>query len=202
MLIAIDGACRRNGKPDCISSGGIFITKDNFSETQSTYEYNSTSQRGEISALILALKYSKQERAVIITDSEYLFNTMYKEWLQSWSRKGWVNATGSPVKNKDLWEQVLENYNYNAVFFHIKGHVIPFGKVTTQRLLQHDMTGKKLAEEVRKKFVDTLPILDKVTELSSKNNGFIPDLSFIEQCVVMNTVADAVATYQIEQLQP
>ena len=25
LVIAIDGACRRNGKPDCVSAGGVFI---------------------------------------------------------------------------------------------------------------------------------------------------------------------------------
>ena len=61
LLISIDGACRRNGKPDCVSAGGVFIqqfdSKLNLQQTSilSNYETASTNQRGELLALLTAL---------------------------------------------------------------------------------------------------------------------------------------------------
>ena len=75
LVIAIDGACRRNGKPDCVSAGGVLVVQDN--ETYRTLcvsEKGSTNQRGEMLALLEALRYiydTPGNDALIITDSEY-----------------------------------------------------------------------------------------------------------------------------------
>lgn len=217
LLLSIDGACRRNGKPDCISAGGMFVQvldedlliKHVHAET--SYEIQSTNQRGEMLALLSALNCaaSCKDDACIVTDSEYLFNTMSKGWLYSWERKGWVTSTGLQVKNMDLWKSILEvhkacvDLGIEIMFYHIKGHCIPFGKVTATTLLNTDSSGAALLEKVYEKYdglCDTSKkeILDRANKLSEKNNGFKLTPDKLRQFVVSNVMADAIATMCVD----
>lgn len=214
IRIAIDGACRNNGKPSCIAAGGVFVLEDDgifvTAHTLSTFERPSTSQRGELLALRLALEeiLRQGEDAQIITDSEYIFNTMTKEWYNGWESRGWLTAIGDPVKNTDLWKDIVglirkcHMQNIDAIFYHIKGHCISLGKVTTQRILGSDDTGWALYEATDQKleetFVDILPKIEAAQELSVKNNGFRLDYNALKTFIAMNTVADAVATKVVE----
>jgi len=213
LRIAIDGACRRNGTPDCLSAGGIFV--ELFDErgiclqtdTRSNYELNSTNQRGELTALLTAIVYVANGNipAQIITDSEYIFNMMTKDWLNAWDRKGWVTAANEPVKNKDLLLVIKEHVDYckpEITYYHIKGHVIPFGKVTAVKLLVEDKTGRLLRKAVSEKYDSLIPtkqdIVDAAQELSCRNNGFMLDDKIFKDFVVSNIVADAVATQCVD----
>lgn len=214
LVIAIDGACRRNGKPNCVASGGLFIQQyDDITgylirtETLSTYEVQSTNQRGELIALKEALAYilSVKESAHIVTDSEYLFNTMTKEWFVGWASNEWKTSTLSPVKNSDLWQVIAEfyteckRYDIEVTFYHIKGHCVPFGKVTACSLLSADNTGKSLYYAVLKKYdlvirTTRTEAINNANELSMKNNGFYLPLDKLKEFISINTVADAIAT--------
>ena len=118
LIISIDGACRRNGQPSCIASGGVYIqqvdTVGNLmdSTTRAVHEKRSTNQRGEMLALLYALEYiaTATQEAQVITDSEYLFNAMTKNWVDSWANKGWITASGEPVKNVDIWREIYRIY--------------------------------------------------------------------------------------------
>ena len=217
LVISIDGACRRNGKPDCVSAGGVFIQqydKDLYLKqvkALSNYELKSTNQRGELLALLTALDYiwSAKQETQIITDSEYLFNAMTKEWYRSWQHKGWVTAVGEPVKNRDLWQAISQAYSrceeagIDIHFFHIKGHCIPFGKVTANTLLTKDPTGESLLVEVLHKYDAVCSTtkkaqLDHANELSERNNGFQLVPTTLKRFVVANVIADAIATKCVE----
>lgn len=216
LLIAIDGACHRNGKPNCVSTGGVFITELNSeghcvdSHTLSVVEDKSTNQRGELLGLLSALTYIvvHKENASIITDSEYIFNAMFKEWYKTWRNNGWVTAEDEPVKNSDLWEQVgalcnkIEKKGIEVNFYHVKGHCIPFGKVTATHLLEYDESGAELYNHVLDKY-DTVyekkkSNLDKAKRLSVKNNGFEFDDDTLRRFVALNTVADLVASVYLD----
>lgn len=214
LYIAIDGACRRNGKPDCVSSAGVFIKEfdEDFqpisSRRISNFEVKSTNQRGELHALLLALNYvrSANKPAKIITDSEYIFNTMTKEWFVGWESRGWKTAAFDPVKNADLWKKIVEAYTNcesEVLFYHIKGHCISMGKVTATGLLEADATGEKLYLATRDKY-DTVcnasraDALKAARELSVKNNGFDLVDEVLKLFVCLNTVADVIATRTVE----
>jgi ribonuclease HI len=215
LAIAIDGACRRNGKPNCVSAGGIFITRyneDNHlvdTRVMTNYEINSTNQRGELLALLTAFDYiwESKESAQVITDSEYIFNAITKEWCASWAKKGWITALNEPVKNKDIWLEIMnaqrrcEEAGIELALYHIKGHTVSFGKVTAQTLLAGDTTGFTLFKAVDEK-VSTVQLkdelYDKIVELSLKNNGFELAPEVLKRFIVINTVADAIATKCVE----
>ena len=217
MSVAIDGACRRNGKPDCLAAGGVFIfhhTNTNGKKTESfaDYEMNSTNQRGELLALkrtLLCIREDPQQ-VQVITDSEYLFNSMTKSWVKSWMNKGWLTSAGDPVKNRDLWESIYklsvdcDDAGAEVLYYHIKGHCMPFGKVTASQLLAKDNSAALLYNTMIKKYEEVtntgscLSNLGYARNLSKNNNGFVPDDEILKKFVVYNSVADAIATFCVE----
>lgn len=216
VTIAIDGASRRNGKPDCISAGGVYVVDHDQGTTMclSLHEYNSTNQRGEMMALLKAFDFihSNKQMARIVTDSEYLFNTITKDWINAWNRKGWVTAIGEPVKNQDLWRCILHVHNaivdkgIEFTMYHVRGHVIPMGKVLGSSLLNTDLTGRTLWEATRKKAQHLLwsteyaGKLQSVQDCSIKNNGFEMHPEVILDFVAANTVADFIATIEVDRI--
>ena len=220
LMIAIDGACRRNGKPDCVAAGGVFMQcydKDNklvACKTLAAHENNSTNQRGELLALRETLEYimslpSGSVEALIITDSEYIFNAMRKTWYINWLGNNWCTRAGDPVKNTDIWMDiaksiiVCEARGIDITFYHVKGHCIPFGTVTANKILEADQTGAKLLREVHNKFDAVAPtkqkIFDAAFELSERNNGFRPPNDVFREWVTANVVADAIATKRVDE---
>lgn len=218
LFIAIDGACRRNGKPDCTASGGVFIQQ--FDDAQrrvatkvlSAFEYNSTNQRGELLALLKALEhiYTAGMEASVVTDSEYIFNAMTKRWYDSWRNNNWCTRAGDTAKNVDIWREIAhaadkcEQVGIEITFYHIKGHCIPFGRVTADNALDKDKTGALLHGMVSARFDEVKTAKQKVlvaaSELSQKNNGFgMPfDGSIMKRWVTANVVADAIATKVVD----
>lgn len=219
LFIAIDGACRRNGKPDCTAAGGVLIKgiDDNGSvvgyATKSVYEYYSTNQRGELLALLKALQVvcKRKCEAQIVTDSEYLFNSMTKQWYKGWQCNSWLTRDGYEVKNRDIWERIVEyadlceQHGLDVVYYHIKGHCIPFGAVTATKALDSDPTGEYLYNLVCEKFDTVAPTkvdaFNYASELSVKNNGFQLPITepTLRNWVTANVVADAIATKAVEE---
>lgn len=220
VIVAIDGASRNNGKPDCVSGSGAFISYytaagSRMSHMHTAAETASTSQRGELIALSMSLrqlciKYREchlmdTTDVLIVTDSEYVFNTMTKRWYDSWAHNNWLTAAGEPVKNADLWHTIIKRYEelvdvcgIEPSFYHIKGHVIPLGKVTGANAIK----GRTLMEVCHAQFIKMRPrkaaqILH-AQEVSEKNNGFRLEPEIFMQFVVANMCADALATYAVD----
>ena len=209
MIIAIDGACRKPGTPECFSVGA-YIAKDKGSNKiyghDAVRELQSTGQRGEILALLQALEVcinSDEELIYVITDSEYIVNCVNKEWYKNWENKGWITAEGEEVKNKDLWEiassmlSALEDKE--IVVYHIKGHVFPFGKVTAKKLIESDTSLQALYDAVAEKFDVEYPKrqkeLDLACALFEKNNGISieKDSETLRELIIGNVMADLIA---------
>lgn len=216
LLIAIDGACRRNGKPDCTSSGGVFIQQFDDDRnlvacyTLSAYEYNSTNQRGELLALLKAMRFihKAQAEAFVVTDSEYIFNAMTKRWYDNWVNNSWLTRSGDPVKNQDIWSEIVrivdmcDSQHTDVTFYHVKGHCIPFGRVTASNALEADSTGAALHKLVQARFDEVAPskksVFDAAIELSIRNNGFEPSADTFKEWVTANVMADAIATKVVD----
>lgn len=219
LSIAIDGACRRNGKPNCISTSGIFVMHlnddDSIEKTHCNVfmENKSTNQRGELLALLSAIEYAfiVDESAQLITDSEYLFNALTKEWYKNWINKGWVTARGTPVKNRDIWESIVEalkqceENDIEIIPYYIKGHLASFGKVAALKLLRQDNTGYKLYKAVKEKIEakEFKPeTIEMVNDLSLKNNGFVLMDKLFRHFVTLNVMADTLASLGADFLDP
>lgn len=75
----------------------------------SGYEAGTTNNRMELTAAVRALEALTEPCTIrIVTDSQYLKNAFTNRWLANWQRNGWKTASRQPVKNRDLWERLLE----------------------------------------------------------------------------------------------
>lgn len=73
------------------------------------YEASTTNNRMELTAAVRALEALTEPCDVtIVTDSQYLKKAFTDRWLANWQRNGWRTASKQPVKNRDLWERLLE----------------------------------------------------------------------------------------------
>ena len=59
----------------------------------------------------------------IYTDSAYIHNCYKQKWYINWEKNNWVNAKKQPVKNKDLWCDIIELFKLDNVnFYKVTGH--------------------------------------------------------------------------------
>lgn len=74
-------------------------------------------------AAIMALRELKRECEVELwTDSEYLRKGI-TEWIHGWIKRGWKTAARQPVKNAELWRELLAETQRHRVQWHwVKGH--------------------------------------------------------------------------------
>ena len=119
--IYTDGACSGNPGP-----GGwgavIFDQKDN-QKNISGSEKDTTNNRMELLAAIMALKKVKVNSEITIyTDSIYVKNGI-TVWIIKWKDNGWKNSNKKLVKNKDLWVKLDNLCQKNEIGWKwVKGH--------------------------------------------------------------------------------
>jgi ribonuclease HI len=60
----------------------------------------------------------------VVSDSTYVVNCFRDGWWKGWLARGWRNAAGKPVANRDLWEPLLDLYRARGdiSFRWVKGH--------------------------------------------------------------------------------
>lgn len=82
-----------------------------------------TNNRMEMTAVIQALNALAERCAVIVhTDSRYVIDGMTK-WIEGWQRRGWINASKKPVRNVDLWHELIDATERHEVQWQwVKGH--------------------------------------------------------------------------------
>ena len=70
-----------------------------------------------------ALEVAPKQNTIIFSDSQYVVRGA-SEWMFGWKARGWRTADKKPVKNQDIWEEVLEfmGHNLNIRLQWVKGH--------------------------------------------------------------------------------
>ena len=119
--IYTDGAC--SGNPGPGGWGAVIFDKDNNQKNISGNEKNTTNNRMELMATIMALKKIETNSEITIyTDSIYVKNGI-TEWIKKWRINGWKNANKKPIKNKDLWIELENLCKANKIIWKwVKGH--------------------------------------------------------------------------------
>ncbi len=118
--IFTDGACRGNPGP----GGWAALLRMGKRERElGGGEALTTNNRMELVAAIRALQALKRPcRVELHTDSVYVRDGITK-WIHGWQRNGWRTSDRKPVKNEELWRELLEAVATHQVRWHwVKGH--------------------------------------------------------------------------------
>ena len=103
IKIYTDGACKGNPGP---GGWGALIDDGNVQNEIFGGEDNTTNNRMEIMAVIMALETIEvDDEITVFTDSKYVQKGI-NEWIKNWKINGWRSSNKKPVKNKDLWIQL------------------------------------------------------------------------------------------------
>jgi ribonuclease HI len=118
--IYTDGACSGNPGP---GGWGVVLRYGNHVRELHGGEPSTTNNRMELMAAIQALKALTRPVSVkIYTDSRYVLDGITK-WLPGWQRNGWRTSSKQPVKNLDLWQQLVEAMApHEVTWAWVKGH--------------------------------------------------------------------------------
>ena len=100
LLVYTDGSCLGNPGP----GGWAWAVPDG--PFASGAEQRTTNQRMEITAALRALE-TLAGPLHVRSDSTYVVNCFRDRWWAGWQRRGWRNASGKPVANRDLWEPLI-----------------------------------------------------------------------------------------------
>ncbi|KAJ3535803.1 hypothetical protein NM208_g6982 [Fusarium decemcellulare] len=156
ILVYTDGACLNNGqanpkagwacvfRPEFMRPAGIICGRLE-NKGPSGESHNQTSNRAELRAVLGALHFQNWlaegfTKLVIATDSEYVVKGA-TEWVRTWVRKGWKTRAGADVKNKDLWETLLELVKR----WHDMGLTIQFWRIPRELNTEADRAAKSAA---------------------------------------------------------
>lgn len=130
LQIFTDGAC--SGNPGCGGAAALIIYPNGEEKEVLYSEDMTTNQRMEIKAVIIAISEILKsplptENINIYSDSAYVCNCINQKWYKNWLNNGWRNSKKEPVKNKDLWESLLEGISilekeHKINFIKVKGH--------------------------------------------------------------------------------
>lgn len=119
--IYTDGACSGNPGP---GGWGVVLVYNGKEKELSGSEKNTTNNRMELTAVIMALNALNQPCEVkLTTDSKYVCDAINKSWVYSWRKNGWKKSDKKPALNVDLWKELLSLLEKHEVeFIWVKGH--------------------------------------------------------------------------------
>jgi ribonuclease HI len=126
VIIHTDGSCL--GNPGAGGWAAILEYQTKSGEVKtlelSGGDANTTNNRMELQAAIGALEVLREPCAVTLyTDSQYLRKAFEDGWLRNWQRNGWMTKDKQPVKNKELWEKLINLEQFHKVSWAwLKGH--------------------------------------------------------------------------------
>jgi len=118
--IFTDGACKGNPGP---GGWGAILRMGKHEKEMSGSDPQTTNNRMEMTAVVRALNALTEPCEVnVCTDSRYVIDGMTK-WIQGWQKKGWINASKQPVRNADLWHDLIEACrNHKVTWQWVRGH--------------------------------------------------------------------------------
>lgn len=138
MKIYCDGATSNNGKINAVGGWAYVIIdeKDNIINSDFGKIESATNQQMELKAIIEGCKYALNNieleetsfdadicKFEVYTDSAYVHNCYKQGWYFNWERNGWKTAKKEPVKNKELWIELINYFEHPYFYFEkVKGH--------------------------------------------------------------------------------
>jgi ribonuclease HI len=118
--IFTDGACKGNPGP---GGWGVILRMGKAEKEISGSDPATTNNRMEMTGAIRGLNALIEPcRVTLYTDSRYVIDGITK-WVHGWQKKGWINASKQPVRNADLWHELIEAINRHEIDWQwVRGH--------------------------------------------------------------------------------
>ena len=127
VTLYTDGAAR--GNPDGPGGYGAVLqyvdSKGILHEREFSAGYKkTTNNRMELMAVIVGLEaLTRPCEVVVVSDSKYVTDAFNRHWIEGRLKNNWRTSTKSPVKNKELWQRLLEAAAPHKLHFSwVKGH--------------------------------------------------------------------------------
>lgn len=122
--IYTDGSCMGNPGP---GGFGFIIINDKTNKISYYLEQfdKTTNNRMELQSVISALNSIPYlNKVTVYSDSEYCINGINQNWITNWQKNGWKTSSGTLVKNRDLWEDLVDAINRHkwVSFKKVKAH--------------------------------------------------------------------------------
>ncbi|WP_106478071.1 ribonuclease HI [Phytohalomonas tamaricis] len=142
VTVYTDGGCRGNPGP---GGWGAVLQSGKYKKTLKGGEPDTTNNRMELTAAIRALEaLNRPCRVELWTDSEYVRNGITK-WIHNWVKRNWKTAAREPVKNAELWRELLTQCERHDIEWHwVKGHSGHLGNELADQLANSAMDEMKL----------------------------------------------------------
>ena len=120
IAIYTDGACKGNPGP---GGWGVLLKKGSREKEMAGGEPDTTNNRMEMMAVIKALEALIEPCEIdLYSDSKYVLDGMTR-WIDGWQKRGWVTASKKPVRNADLWHELLRLTAEHKIHWNwVKGH--------------------------------------------------------------------------------
>ena len=118
--IFTDGSCKGNPGP---GGWGALLRLGKHEKELSGRDPDTTNNRMELTAAIKGLEALIEPCEVdLYSDSKYVLDGMTK-WVAGWQKRGWINSSKKPVRNAELWHELIEAARPHKVNWHwVKGH--------------------------------------------------------------------------------
>ncbi len=118
--IFTDGACKGNPGP---GGWAALLRMGRHEKELSGGERDTTNNRMELTAAIRALEALVEPCTVTLhSDSKYVLDGITR-WVHGWQKNGWKNASKQPVRNADLWHELIAAAKPHQVEWNwVKGH--------------------------------------------------------------------------------
>lgn len=130
LKIYADGGCRGNQNENNLGAYAfVILNNDKILYKEAEAYKDTTNNRMELLGVIKAIKHVNElypDSSFVLeisSDSSYVCDAFNKGWLDNWVRNNWLNAKKQPVKNKELWtELLLCSKQHSLNFKWVKGH--------------------------------------------------------------------------------
>eukprot|EP00919_Chromeraceae_sp_WS-2016_P070589 GHVR01167309.1.p1 GENE.GHVR01167309.1~~GHVR01167309.1.p1 ORF type:complete len:309 (+),score=78.02 GHVR01167309.1:38-964(+) len=140
--IYTDGASSNNGKTGARAGVGVYFGDDdprNISVALPSDQLQ-TNNRAELTAIKEAIIIASRDHPTvevgIYTDSTYTIGCL-DQWQANWEKNGWRTATGAPVKNSDLIQEITtlrRGHKGGINLKHVKAHADSHGNNQADKL--------------------------------------------------------------------
>ena len=139
IRIYTDGGCSGNPGP---GAWAYILLEPQGESRDARFCPETTNNRMELQAVIEALQAVRKRpdpasaQIDLFTDSQYVKNGI-SDWIHNWMKNGWKTRSKQPVKNQDLWKQLLNLSSAMSVQWRwLQGHAGDHYNEACDRLVQ------------------------------------------------------------------